>query len=112
LSEALSAELAPHGVQVSMIKPGPVATSFFETRGHLPVGRLPRPLPTRVVADAVLEVVDRNIPERFLPRWLGVAYALRVIYPPLYRWGIRRRVRRDPPPGLAEFYDAGGEPHS
>lgn len=95
LAEALEVELAPYGIGVSMVNPGPVATEFFAARGHAYDRRFPRPLSPERVAAAVVEAVEHGQAERFLPRWFRPALVTRVLAPPLYRWGARRAVPVD-----------------
>ena len=86
-TEALAVEVAPLGVHVSMVNPGPVATAFAD--GHPPPsgrGR-PRPLPPERVAEAVVDVIDRGGLERVLPRWLRWAHVGRTIAPVAYLKG-------------------------
>jgi short-subunit dehydrogenase len=92
LAEALAVELAPHGVGVSVVNPGPVATDFFAARGHPYDRRFPRPVPAERVARIVVDTVEHGQAERFVPRWLRSALVSRVLVPPLYRWGARRAV--------------------
>jgi len=99
LSEAVALEVEGRGVAISMVHPGPVETEFFETRGHPYELSSPRPISAERVADAVIAAVERNVAEQFLPRWLGSAYAARVMFPPLYRSGTRRRFRELLPKG-------------
>src|SRR5947209_13927454 len=40
-TEALAFEVAPQGIGVSMVNPGPVKTDFFDTRGHAYEGSYP-----------------------------------------------------------------------
>jgi hypothetical protein len=44
------------------------------------------------VATEVVEAVEHDRAERFVPRWLRQALVSRVLVPPLYRWGARRAV--------------------
>jgi short-subunit dehydrogenase len=90
-TEALAGELAGSGVHVSLIEPGPVATSFADRR-DLRVGQ-PRPIEPGVVADAVLAAVLRRRAEQFRPRWLRAAHLARVAFPPLHRAGVRWMYR-------------------
>jgi short-subunit dehydrogenase len=92
LAEALEVELAPHGIGVSVVHPGPVATDFFAARGHPYDRRFPRPVSPERVAAEVVDAVERGRAERFVPRWLRQALVSRVLVPPLYRWGARRAV--------------------
>ena len=52
LSEAVSVELSPYGIGVSMVNPGVVATDFFDARGHAYDRSRPRQIPPAQVADA------------------------------------------------------------
>jgi uncharacterized protein len=92
LAEALEVELAPYGIGVSVVHPGPVATDFFAARGHPYDRRFPRPVSPERVATEVVDAVERGRAERFVPRWLRQALVSRVLVPPLYRWGARRAV--------------------
>lgn len=92
LAEALEVELAPYGIGVSVVHPGPVATDFFAARGHPYDRRFPRPVSPERVAAEVVDAVERGRAERFVPRWLRQALVSRVLVPPLYRWGARRAV--------------------
>jgi short-subunit dehydrogenase len=92
LAEALAVELAPSGVGVSVVNPGPVATDFFAARGHPYDRRFPRPVSPERVAAVVVDAVEHGRAERFVPRWLRQALVSRVLVPPLYRWGARRAV--------------------
>jgi short-subunit dehydrogenase len=96
LAEALAIELAPSGVGVSVVNPGPVATEFFAARGHAYDRRFPRQVSPERVATAVVDAVEHGQAERFIPRWFRPALISRVLLPPLYRWGARRAVPVDP----------------
>jgi short-subunit dehydrogenase len=93
--EALAVELAPHGVGVSVVSPGPVATGFYVARGHPYEARGPRLLAPEAVADAIVRAAERNDAERILPGWLGLSVAIRHLLPSLYRFGVRRAFRRE-----------------
>ncbi len=95
LAEALSIELSAFGIAVSLVNPGPVHTEFFTTRGHPYTHRTPRPVTAEEVAKAVVRVVQRRGFERTRPRWLRAAQTARVLVPVLYRFGTRRRFRRE-----------------
>ncbi len=99
-TEALAVEVAPFGVEVSMVNPGPVATAFGSASGW-PAGtpRWPRPVAPERVADAVIAAVEHGGLERVVPRWLRLAHAVRTLVPVAYRTGVRRTVGRQ----LAEF---------
>ena len=90
LTEALAVEVDPFGIGVSLVNPGPVATDFFEARGHPYDRARPRPVNPDQVAQAIIAAVEDDIPEQFTPRWLGTASAIRHVVPALFRAGTRR----------------------
>jgi short-subunit dehydrogenase len=92
-SEALAVELAPHGIGLSMVHPGPVDTGFFAARGVPYARRFPRPVTAERVAAEVIRSVDRNRFEAIVPRWLQFAVLVRTIAPGLYRSGATRSTR-------------------
>jgi short-subunit dehydrogenase len=94
-AEALEVELAPLGVGVTLVDPGPVATSFFEARGHPYARRRPRPLPPERVAKALADAVERGRFEVTVPPSLGLAAALRRLAPGPSRAATRLAFRRE-----------------
>lgn len=90
-SESLYYELKPYGILVTVVNPW-----FTETEGF-PQGRLPRlvVMPAERVAREIVDVVRRGkAPELSLPRAASAVQALRVLTPPLYRWGVETVTRR------------------
>jgi short-subunit dehydrogenase len=90
LTEALAVELAPHGIGVSMVNPGPVETGFFAARGVPYARRFPRPVSPQRVAAGVMTAVERNRLEIVIPRWLRAAIIVRTLVPGLYLRGATR----------------------
>jgi short-subunit dehydrogenase len=89
-SEALYYEGEPHGVLVTAVNPGLVATEGFP-QDHVPRRLVMRP---ERVASAIVRAVQEGIaPELAVPRWLSPLEAFRVLTPPLYRWGVRQMRR-------------------
>ena len=91
-ADALAVELAPHGVGVSLVSPGPVDTKFFAARGHPYARSRPRPVPAQRVASAVISAIEHRRGEVIVPARLRVAVAVRALAPSLYRWGARKAV--------------------
>lgn len=89
-AESLRLELDGAGVTVSVVVPGVVDTGFFVARGRPYDRRTPRPVAPGEVADAILDAVRRERAEVFVPRWLGVAPAVRAVAPGPFRAMSRR----------------------
>jgi short-subunit dehydrogenase len=87
-SEALTAEVAPLGIKVSLINPGPVTTRFTEARGVPFQRKVPRPIDPGTVASAVVDAVRADRFEQTLPRWLRSGSIVRALAPQLYRRGL------------------------
>lgn len=85
--EALRAELAGTGVQVTLVAPGPVDTGFCAPRARTYQRRFPRPLAASQVASAILDAVDADRAEIILPAWLKLALLVRAVAPGVYRRG-------------------------
>jgi len=93
LAEALSVEVAGKGVGVSIVNPGVVDTEFFATRGHLYDRSFPKPISADRVAAGVINAVEKNKAEVFVPGPFKYAVAIRHLAPRLYRWGTRRSFK-------------------
>jgi short-subunit dehydrogenase len=89
-AESLRTELSGTGVGVSVVSPGAVATDFFARRGEPYERRVPRPVSTARIADAVVKGIVRERASQIVPRWLGVAPAVRAVAPGAYRALTRR----------------------
>ena len=99
LSEALSYELAPLGIHVMTVYPALVRTEMFTPAV---LARMPERsisfLEPAVLSRAVLRALARGRHEVTVPRWVAVAYVLRVLLPRLHRRmtaRIRLSVLRD-----------------
>ena len=90
LTEALSVELAPFGIGVSLVNPGPVDTPFFATRGHAYERKHPKPVSAARVARSVITAVERGRAEVFISPLLRQAVVAKTLVPPLLRWGTAR----------------------
>jgi short-subunit dehydrogenase len=79
---------------VTAVNPGLVTTETFPHEDML--AKRPKMVmkPERI-GDAIVEVVRKGKgPEVSIPRWLASFQAIRVLAPPLYRFGLTRAVRR------------------
>jgi NAD(P)-dependent dehydrogenase (short-subunit alcohol dehydrogenase family) len=95
-SRSLASELAPRGVKVHSILPGLIETPGFPQRT-----RVPRPLyrlvaPPSLVASRLLDAVDHDRREIFVPRWYRPLAWLEGLVPGLVT-SVRGRTNRRPP---------------
>lgn len=95
LAEALAVELSAFGIGVSVVNPGVVDTGFFEARGHGYDRTFPKLISPEKVAQTVIEAVDRDHRETFVPGWLRSAMVVRQVVPPLYGSGTRRSFKSE-----------------
>jgi 3-oxoacyl-[acyl-carrier protein] reductase len=93
LTEALATEVEPYGVRVSVVNPGPVATDFGNARGHPYDRDRPKPVPPEKVATAVVNAIEHDKHEVYVPRWFRPAVVVRHLVPRMLRWGTRRSFR-------------------
>jgi short-subunit dehydrogenase len=88
-SEALHYEVAPRGLRVTTVNPGLVATEGFPHRDALERGR--KVMSPDRVAGVIVDVVKRGkAPEISIPRALSAMQIVRMLAPPLYRFGLRK----------------------
>jgi len=95
LTEALSVELAPYGIGVSLVSPGPVSTSFFEARGHAYDRARPKPESPGKVAQVVLDAVEHERSDTFVSVFMRQALISKTLFPPLFRWGTGRAFAKE-----------------
>ena len=91
-SEGLWNDLRGSGIHVALVHPGPIETPIWEKGDH-PNRYHGRKHPPELVADAILEAMDRRIHELVVPRWslsLGAARLMRAVFPRLLRAGMAR----------------------
>jgi uncharacterized protein len=90
LSRSLATELAPRGISVLTVNPGLVETPGFRSRDRAGLfGRLV--IEPETVAERILDAVDRNRREIFVPRWYAPAAWLQAVAPSAV---ARLRARR------------------
>jgi len=101
-SEGLWNDLAGSGIHVALVHPGPIDTEIWRKQ-HEPVAYDGPTYPPEIVADAILEAVEKRRHEVTVPRRnprLVAARLLRLLAPALLRLGMRRM---DPvPPEVVE----------
>lgn len=90
-SESLFYELEAHGILVTAVNPGFVATEGFPQTELDP--RLV--LSSERVASTIVDVLRNGVaPEISIPRWAGALQAFRILTPGPYRWGMRKANAR------------------
>lgn len=85
LAGVLRAELKSDGIKVTLVSPGVVDTAYFERRNQPYQRQHPRPVSARVVAELIVDAVERSREEVIVPGWLGFPARLKVRFPGLYR---------------------------
>lgn len=85
LADVLRAELRNDGIRVTLVSPGVVDTPFFERRNQPYQRHHPRPISAQVVADLIVDAVERSREEVIVPGWLSFPARLKVSFPGLYR---------------------------
>lgn len=95
LTEALAVEVAPYGVDVSLVNPGVVATDFGNARGHPYDRERPKPISAETVARAVVDAIEHGAAEAYVPRSFRAAVAIRHLVPPVFRAGTARSFRKE-----------------
>jgi short-subunit dehydrogenase len=83
--ESLRSELAGTGVGVTLVAPGVVRTRFFDRRGAPYRRSSPRPIPAGRVGWEIVQAVERERDDVFVPGWLVIPARLREVWPGLYR---------------------------
>jgi uncharacterized protein len=92
-SESLNSTMKPHGILVTAVNPGLVATEGFPHNDAIAKGR--KVLKPEDIARVIVRVVAKGIaPERSIPRWLAAMQVFRVLTPRLYRYGMDRAVQQ------------------
>jgi short-subunit dehydrogenase len=100
LSEALTIELAPHGIHVLTVYPGFVRTGFVPEAelSRLPASALRTAVEAGDVARGILIALERGRHEVTIPRLAAGGYVVRTLAPALFR-RILARVRGPGSPG-------------
>lgn len=77
-------EVAGEGIGVTTLLPGAVRTPFFDHRGLAYDRRFPRQIGPATVASALLQAIERDEAEVFVPRWLTMPARLQGAVPELF----------------------------
>lgn len=91
-TEAVRAELAPHGVDVSMVLPTVVST---ELAAGVSQARFVKPVSPEDVAGAIEAVIRRPSAETWVPRWTQGMVRATQLLPRRVQEGISRAFRAD-----------------
>ncbi len=90
-SEAVHYDLEPKGIHVGVVEPGPIPTEGFPQKDLVRHPFLRYALGTdEDVSKAVQSSIRGRRIERVVPRWYYLLQLPRIIFPPLYRAGIRK----------------------
>jgi short-subunit dehydrogenase len=94
LSEGLAYELAPLGIHVMIVYPALVRTEMFtpEIMARMPTASARSFIEPPEFSRQVLRALDRGRFEVTVPRYVGIAYAIRALFPSLHR-RITTRLR-------------------
>jgi short-subunit dehydrogenase len=91
-SEAMRAELAPHGVDVSMVLPTVVTT---ELAAGVPAAKGVKPVSAEDVAAVIADVIRRPRPETWVPRWSRSVMRTTDLLPRRVQEALARAMRAD-----------------
>ena len=95
-SRSLAVELAPRGIKVHTVSPGFVETPGFPQRGRIPRALYFLVAQPSLVAERVLDAVDRDKREIVVPRWYRPAAWLQALLPGLFATARARTTRGRP----------------
>lgn len=83
-ADSLRLEVAPRGVEISVVAPAAVDTAFFARRGVSYHRTRPTPMPPDRVAAAVVRALEHGTPMTVVPAWMSAAVRVRALAPRLY----------------------------
>lgn len=91
-SECLYFDLAPKGITVSLIEPGPIPTEGFPQSALLDSALLRFAVgSTADVSKAIRHAIEKDKMQRVVPRWYYALQVPRLLFPSLYR-AVQTRV--------------------
>jgi short-subunit dehydrogenase len=87
LSEGISYELTPLGIHVMCVHPAVVRTEMFtpEVVARMPAQSKSQFIEPPAFTAAVLKALERGKFEVTVPRYIGIAYAMRTLFPSFHR---------------------------
>ena len=95
LTEALSIELLPFNINVTLINPGPTKTSFFDASGHPYDRERPKPQSPAHVATVAVRAIERNQRDKFASAFMRQALITKTLIPPAFRMGSVRAFAKE-----------------
>jgi short-subunit dehydrogenase len=95
LTEALSIELLPFNINVTLVSPGPTTTSFFEASGHPYDRERPKPQSPEHVAAVTIRAIERNRRDIFASAFMRQALITKTLIPPAFRLGSVRAFAQE-----------------
>jgi short-subunit dehydrogenase len=95
LTEALSIELVPFNINVTLVSPGPTTTNFFEASGHPYDRERPKPQSATHVAGLTIRAIERNRRDVFASAFMRQALITKTLIPPAFRLGSERAFAKE-----------------
>lgn len=95
LTEALSVELSPFNIHVTLVSPGPTTTNFFEASGHPYDRERPKPQSAEHVAALTIRAIERNRRDIFASAFMRQALITKTLIPPAFRLGSERAFAKE-----------------
>jgi short-subunit dehydrogenase len=95
LTEALSIELLPFNINVTLVSPGPTTTNFFEASGHPYDRERPKPQSPAHVAAVTVRAIERNQRDKFASAFMRQALITKTLIPPAFRMGSVRAFAKE-----------------
>jgi len=95
LTEALSIELLPFDINVTLVNPGPTSTDFFDASGHPYDRERPKPQSAEHVAGVAIRAIERNRRDIFASAFMRQALITKTLIPPAFRLGSVRAFAKE-----------------
>ena len=95
LAEALSIELLPFDINVTLVNPGPTTTNFFEASSHPYDRARPKLQSAEHVARVTIRAIERNRHDIFASAFMRQALISKTLFPPAFRLGSARAFAKE-----------------